>query len=154
VCGQRLRAASGFEVNRDDLHPAGELVSKALDLHLALEVGRVRRLSLVPVDMIEKSTVPSLTDMRCHSRHHAGSEPLERRSKTLLVRDSLHPVPTAATSRQVTTSRTSMSDISYECIEDRTLPLPGLLQPPPLPRAKALGIASAIATKPRVRGRE
>jgi hypothetical protein len=48
-------AATGFEVNRDDLHPAGKLVSKALDLHLALEMGRVlRRLSLVPVDVIEK----------------------------------------------------------------------------------------------------
>jgi hypothetical protein len=37
----RSCGASGFEVNRDDLHPAGEMVSKALDLHLALEVGRV-----------------------------------------------------------------------------------------------------------------
>jgi hypothetical protein len=71
-------AATGFEVNRDDLHPAGELVSKALDLHLALEVGRVlRRLSLVPVDVIEKhGDPPSLT--RVHRRHDASREPLER----------------------------------------------------------------------------
>src|SRR5215216_1990598 len=52
--GVRSCAASHFEVNRDDLYPAGELVSKALDLHLALEVGRVRRLSLMPVDVIEE----------------------------------------------------------------------------------------------------